>query len=447
MSRQTAPSAGKEPPGSKIGVREAAVRAEPNAALRWLRILGPGVIVGASDDDPSGIGTYAVAGATLGFSTLWTALLTLPMMVTVQFISAKIGLVSGQGLTDLLRRRYPRWLGIGVTCALVAANTINAGADIGAIAAAINLLVPRVPIAALVIPVGVTLLLLLVFASYRFIASTFKWLALALLAYVAAAFFAHPNWHAVLRGTFSPALHWNASYLTTLVAILGTTISPYMIVWQASQEVEEDIAFGRRRLAQRRGSTPAELRYAAADVGAGMVLSNIVMYFIILTTAATLYVSGHRHVETAADAAKALVPLAGHGAAALLAIGMIGAGALAVPILTGSAAYALAGTFGWKGSLGQRPGQAPYFYAAIAASVLVGMEINFVGIGAVAALFWTAVINGVLAPIMLAVLMLIANDRKVMGKDRNGVWLNVAGWATTGAMALAAAGLFAFWGK
>ena len=441
------PPPAKKPPDGPIGVREAGGRDEPNPALRWLRILGPGIIVGASDDDPSGIGTYAVAGASLGFSTLWTALITLPMMVAVQFIAAKIGIVSGLGLTSLLRRHYPRWLAVSLAFALVAANTVNAGADIGAIAAAINLLLPHVPIAALVIPVGVTLLLLLIVGSYRLIARTFKWLALALLAYVAAAFFAHPDWLAVLRGTFVPTIRFDASHLTTLVAILGTTISPYMIIWQARQEVEEDIAFGRRFLWQRRGTTPTELRYAAADVAVGMLLSNIVMYFIILTTAATLHASGNRHIETAADAAKALVPLAGRGAEALLAMGMIGAGALAVPILTGSAAYALAGAFNLKAGLAEQPSRAPQFYAAIAASTLVGMEINFVGIGAVAALFWSAVINGVLAPVLLAVMMLVANNHKIMGSDRNGPLLNLAGWATTGAMALAAAGLFVFWGK
>lgn len=425
-------------PGPGPGSREAASEGASNAFMRYLRILGPGLIVGASDDDPSGIATYAVAGAMYGFSTLWMAIVTFPMMASVQYIASKVGLVTGEGFAGVLRRHYPPWLVSVVAFSLFAANTINAGADIGAIAAAINLILPHVPAAALVIPVGAALLAVQTWGSYRMIASTFKWLTLVLLAYIAAGFLAHPHWPDVARGTFIPKIELNADYLTTLVAILGTTISPYMIFWQASQEVEEDIALGRTKLSQRRGSTKRELRFAAVDVGSGMLLSNIVMYFIILATAATLFVSGQRHVETATDVAKALVPFAGPAAEWLLAIGLIGAGALAVPVLTTSSAYALAGAFAWKQGLDEKLQRAPKFYGIIAISTVVGMEINFLGISPVAALFWTAVINGLLAPLVLVVLMLVATNRKIMGKFVNGFTVNVLGWGTTAAMALAA---------
>lgn len=432
---------------AELGAREAACGDSPNGIVRFFRILGPGVTAGASDDDPSGIGTYSVAGATLGFSTLWTALITLPMMATVQYIAARVGLVTGLGLGAILRRYYPPWLAIGVAVALLATNTINAGADIGAIGAAINLLLPHVPVTALVIPIGAILIVLQWWGSYRLIAMVFKWLALALFAYVGAAILSHPNWVEVLRDTFVPHVRLNAAYLTTLVAILGTTISPYMLYWQASQEVEEDIALGRRRLRQRRGTTPTEMRYAAIDIGVGMLFSNVVMYFIIVATGATLFAAGHHQIQSATDAAQALAPLAGRWSQWLLAFGLIGSGVLAVPILTTSSAYALAGALRWKEGLSLDPARAPHFYAVIAGATLVGMELNFAGLGMVAALYWSAVINGFLAPIVLLVVMLVANNRKIMGADVNGLLLNIGGWTTTIVMAAAAALLLLYWGK
>lgn len=428
------------------GARETAVEAAHSRFFRFLRILGPGITVGASDDDPSGIGTYAVAGAMFGFATLWTTLVTIPMMTATQYVSAKIGLATGEDLAVVLRKHYPRWLVYTVAGGLLVANTINAGADIGAMGASINLLAPKIPIAALVIPIGAVLLILQVWGSYRLIANIFKWLTLALFAYVAAAFFTHPNWGEALRDTFVPKVSFNAEFLATLVALLGTTISPYMLFWQARQEVEEEIAIGQTRLPQRRGATRREKRYCLIDIAVGMIFSNVVAFFIILTTGATLFVSGNRHVGTAAEAAQALVPMAGRGAEWLLAAGMIGAGALAVPILTASSAFALAGAFGWKFGLSERPGRAPQFYSIIAISTLVGMEINFLGIGPVDALFWSAVINGFLAPLVLTVLMIIGGNRKIMGDSVNGIAVGVIGWATTGVMALAAIALVVSWG-
>src|ERR1043166_676373 len=317
---------------------EAKMKRERNPIKRFFNVLGPGLITGASDDDPSGIGTYAVAGAAYGFATLWTALFTLPLMVSVQLTCARIGMVSGMGLAAVLRRHYARNLLYLTVFLLVIANTINAGADLGAIAAAINLLVP-VPIALLVLPIALLILALQIWGSYRLIATTFKWLVLALFAYVGSAFFARPDWLEVARNTFIPRLSLDAPFLATLVAIFGTTISPYLFFWQTDQEVEEEISFGRVTRTQRRGASDAEMKYARWDVYIGMFLSNLVMYFVILATAATLFKSGNTNIQSAADAAQALRPLA-HGAASLLlAIGLIGTGFLAVPILTGCSAY------------------------------------------------------------------------------------------------------------
>jgi NRAMP (natural resistance-associated macrophage protein)-like metal ion transporter len=424
---------------------EAELVREPNPVKRFLRMLGPGLITGASDDDPSGIGTYAMAGAALGYTCLWTALVTFPLMATVQFTCAKVGIVTGKGLAGVLRRHYSRWLLYPAVFTLLIANTINAGVDIGAIADGCRLLVP-IPFIVLVLIATVLMLALQIWGSYRLIVRVFKWLTLALFAYIGSAFFARPDWGEVLRGTFVPTVRLDATYLTMLVAILGTTISPYLFFWQASQEVEAERSMGSKRLLRRRGASDAELRYAAWDTGIGMFFSNVVMYFIILATAATLHEGGRTEVETAADAAKALRPLAGNGAVVLLALGLIGSGFLAVPVLTTSAAYAVCEAFHWKQGLDEKPHKAKRFYAVIAGSTLLGMLINFVGVNPVDALFWTAVLNGFLTPPLLVIIMLIANNRAVMGPQVNGLGLNVLGWTTTLAMFAAAAGLVWTWG-
>jgi len=427
------------------GSLEAAVERERNPVKRFFKILGPGLITGASDDDPSGIGTYAVAGAQLGFAALWTALFTFPMMAAIQFICAKIGMVTGMGLARVLRKHYSKALLYPVVAALVLANTINAGADIGAIAAAFNLLVP-LPVTVMIIPIALAILVLQVWCSYRLISSIFKWLTLALFAYVGSAFFAKPEWRAVLHGTFIPTLRFDSTFLSTLVAILGTTISPYLFFWQASQEVEEEISMGRRTLQARKGATEKELKYAGWDVNTGMFFSNVVMYFIILATAATLFKEHKTNIQSATDAAQALRPLAGNGAYFLLALGLIGAGFLAVPILTGSSAYALAEALGWKHGLNAKPRRAKLFYAAIIVPTLIGMLINFVRINPISALFWTAVINGFLAPPLLVIIMLIANNKQIMGDRVNRLGINVLGWITTAVMFAAAIALILTWG-
>lgn len=429
-----------EPAGGTATIEVAEAEHE-SPIKRFLKILGPGLITGASDDDPSGIGTYTTAGASLGFATLWTALFTFPLMAIVQYTCAKVGMVSGRGLAGVLKRHYSPWVVYPAVIGLLLANTINAGADIGAIAAAINLLVP-IPMLVFIIPIALVILALQVWGSYRLIAKVFRWLTLALFAYIGSVFFSHPDALAVLESTFIPTVRWDSTFVSTLVAILGTTISPYLFFWQSDQEVEEEISKGRIRLQQRKGATNKELIFAAWDVNIGMLLSNLVMYCIILATAATLFKAGKHDVQSATDAALALRPIAGNAASILLAVGLIGAGFLAVPVLTGSAAYALTEALGWKHGLDKKPRGAKQFYIIIAVATLAGMLINFIGINPIAALFWTAVINGVLAPPLLVLLMLVANNPKVMGERVNGRLLNLGGWITTLVMFAAALAFF-----
>ncbi len=428
------------------GPLEVRLEREKNPIKRLLIVLGPGLITGASDDDPSGIGTYTQAGAAFGFATLWTAPATLPMMAAVQLICAKIGMVSGMGLAGVLRKHYARWVVYGSMSLLVIANTINAGTDIGAIAAAVNLLVP-IPALVLVVPIAIGILTVQILGSYALISRIFKWLTLTLFAYIGAAFLARPHWREVLIGTVVPTLRVDHQYLMTLVAILGTTISPYLFFWQASQEVEEELNMGRLTLAEREGATDREIKIAEIDVNTGMLFASIVFYFVILASAATLHVAGKTDIQTATDAAEALKPLSGGAASILFALGLIGSGFLAVPVLTGSSAYAIGEAFGWNCGLDEKLRTAPRFYAVIIVSTLVGMLINFLRIQPVTALFWTAVINGVLAPPLLVMIMLVSNNKEVMGKRVNGRLTNFIGWTTAVLMSAAALGMFVTWGK
>jgi NRAMP (natural resistance-associated macrophage protein)-like metal ion transporter len=427
----------REPAGG-TGSLEAAIAAEPNPIRRFLKVLGPGFISGAADDDPSGIGTYATAGASLGYATLWTALLTFPLMAAVQLVCAKIGMVTGKGLAGVLRQHYPRRMLYAAVIALFVANTINVGADLAAIAAAINLLVPALPIAPLVLPIALGILALQIRGSYRLIARIFKWLTLALFAYIGSAFFARPDWGQVLGATFIPTIRVDQTFLLTLVAILGTTISPYLFFWQATQEVEEEMSMGRTQLWRRKGATDNELKYAALDVNVGMGFSILVMYFIMLATAATLHVAGKTDIKSATDAAEALRPLAGDLSSVLLAVGLIGSGVLAVPILSCSAAYALSEAFGWRYGLDRNPARAKQFYMVIVAGTLVGVGIDYLGINPIDALFFTAVINGFVAPPLLVMIMLVSNNKTIMGKRTNNRLTNVLGWGAAVVMFVAA---------
>jgi NRAMP (natural resistance-associated macrophage protein)-like metal ion transporter len=426
-------------PGRAADPKAAELRAEKNPLKRLGKVLGPGLITGASDDDPSGIGTYAQAGARYGYATLWTTLVMLPMMTAVQYMCAKIGLVTGHGLAGVLKEHYPRALYPAVI-ALVLANTLNAGADIGAIAAAINLIVP-IPALVFIVPVSLGIIALQVFGSYRLIEKVFKWLALALLAYIGAALFAKPDIVKVLAGSLIPTIHLDPAYIGILVALLGTTISPYLFFWQASQEVEEQISIGRRHLRHRQGASRFELKYALWDTIAGMVFSEVVAYFIILTTGATLFVAGKTDIGSATDAAQALRPLAGDASAVLLAVGLIGAGVLTVPVLTGAAAYGLSEAFGWRSGLEHKITRAPQFYVIIIAATLVGMVIAILEINPIAALVLSAVINGLIAAPLLVLVMLVSNNRAAMGERTNGRLLNIVGWTTTIVMGVAAVAL------
>jgi NRAMP (natural resistance-associated macrophage protein)-like metal ion transporter len=405
---------------------------------RFFRNLGPGLITGAADDDPSGISTYSVGGAAYGYTGLWTALFSFPLMAAVQLMCARLGMVTGRGLAAVIRTRYPPPV-LWFACALlIVANVFNIGADLGGMADATQM-VTGLP-AYVGTPFFAFLIIgLLLWTSYRIIARIFKWMTLALFAYVITAFLARPDWSQVLRSTFIPHLEWTRSYLSVLVGILGTTISPYLFFWQAAQEVEEDRERGKTTVAQRRGSTDEELVSATKDVVTGMLLSNLVMYFIILTTAATLNAHGMKNIETARQAAEALRPLAGKGAYWLFTFGLVGTGMLGVPVLAGSCAYAIAEAARWRAaSLNNKFHLARRFYGVIAVSVLVGLALNYAGFNAVKMLFWSAVLNGVLAPPLVILVVLLTSDKKVMGKRANAPGAQMLGWICAAVMSAAA---------
>jgi len=403
-------------------------------------LLGPGFITGAADDDPSGIGTYSVAGASLGLSILWTALITFPFMAAVQNICCRLGLVSGTGLAGILKEHYPRWVLYPAVGLVVVANAVNIGADLGAIADAAGIIIGTA-VPWLVVPIALALVALQVFARYRFIERVFKYLTIALLAYVIDAVVVHPPLGETLRATIVPTISTDQNYTATLVAILGTTISPYLFFWQTSQEVEEEREAGRKTREQRRGASRFELRIATIDVTVGMLVSNLVMYFIILATALTLHANGKIDISTGADAAQALGPLAGDLAGLIFAFGMIGTGLLAVPVLAGASAYAVSETFGWREGLDEDWRTARPFYSIVALATIVGLVIPFTGVKPIDALFFTSVLNGVAAPFLLVVIMLAARNTKVMGRQTIGPVLTALGWMTTVAMFAALVGL------
>jgi NRAMP (natural resistance-associated macrophage protein)-like metal ion transporter len=424
----------KHPPGKDRN-------GEENGLLeRACAVLGPGLITGAADDDPSGISTYSVAGAAYGYATLWIALLTFPLMVAIQLMCARLGMVTGRGLAAAVRIYYPRWVLWGACSILVVANVINIAADLGGMAEATQLITG---IRSLIwIPVYALFILgLLFWASYKLIAKLFKWLTLVLFAYVFASFYAHVDWKQALAVTLVPHLEWSRGFLAVLVAILGTTISPYLFFWQAAQEVEEEKAKD-RTLARHKSATAAELRTARADTITGMFFSNCIMYFIILTTAATLHAHGQTDITTARQAAEALRPLAGNGAYLLFTLGLIGTGMLGVPVLVGSCAYAVAEGAAWHGSMADKPKRARKFYAVMAFAMVLGPVLNYLGLNAVKMLFWSAVINGLLAPPLILLVILLTSSHKVMGKRVNPPLLGYLGWATFAVMTAAAVGMF-----
>jgi NRAMP (natural resistance-associated macrophage protein)-like metal ion transporter len=405
--------------------------------------LGPGLITGAADDDPSGIATYSQVGAQYGYGMLWTMLFSFPLMAAIQEVSARIGRVSGIGIAGNIRRHYPRPYLYGIVVLLLIANIFNIGADIGAMGAAVGLMIPGPPALFIVLAGGVSLLLqiLIPYSSY---VKYLKWLTVALFSYVVTAIILHePRWGAI-RATFLPDISLHGEYLTALIAILGTTISPYLFFWQASEEVEDVTLNAKERpIKNAPKQAPAQLRRIRFDTILGMAFSNIVAFFIILTAASTLHAHGIRDIQTADQAARALQPLAGRFAFSVFAMGIVGTGLLAVPVLAGSAAYAVSEVFGWKASLEERPRRAVGFYATISIATFMGLLLNFVHMNPMRALFLSAVLNGVVAGPVMAFMMLLARNPKVMGEFTLPATLRFLGWLATGVMVLVSIGMFA----
>ena len=413
---------------------------------KLLQVLGPGLITGASDDDPSGIATYSQAGAQFGYNMAWVMLFSWPLMCAIQEISARIGRVTGRGIAGNLKQHYPRAILMSMVGLLLVANTINLGADLGAMAAGLKLVIGG-PELLYVGAFGLVSILLEVFVRYSRYVSVLKWLTLALFAYVGVAFVVHIPWGSVAYRLVAPHIDWTPTYLTTLVAILGTTISPYLFFWQAEEEVEEvKERDGAKPLVRAPRQAPAELKRIRLDTYLGMGLSNLVALFIILTTAATLHAHGVTDIQTSAQAAQALRPIAGQATFVVFALGVVGTGLLAVPVLAGSAAYAVGEAFGWHVGLARKPGRAKEFYAMIAGATVVGAALNFTPIDPIKALFWSAVINGVVAVPVMTMMMLLASRKAVMGRFTLTGPLKVVGWVATLVMAAAAVGMFATMG-
>jgi NRAMP (natural resistance-associated macrophage protein)-like metal ion transporter len=409
-----------------------------------VRELGPGLITGAADDDPSGIATYSQAGAAFGYGLLWTALISLPLMSAIQLMCARIGIVARSGLAAVLREHYPRWT-LWLACLLlVVGNTINIAADLGGMAAAAKLLT-GIPAIWFVPAFTALILALLVFASYEKMTRVLKWLTLALFSYVFAAMLSGAEWLAVLRGTFLPHIGFSRNYLLTFVAIMGTTISPYLFFWQAAQNAEQDAHIMRRIVGRPRRAVQRELRAAARDVNVGMLFSNLIMYFIILTAGATLHPAGITNVQTAEQAATALQPLAGSAATLLFTLGLVGTGILGVPVLAGSAAYAIAEAAAWRAGMDEKVHNARQFYGVIAVAMGAGMLLNFFHANAIKLLIGSAVINGLLAPPLIAIVLVVCNNEKVMGTHKNGRTLNILGGLGVLMMTAAAVGLLLSW--
>lgn len=409
----------------------------------YWHILGPGLTTGASDDDPSGIATYSQTGAQYGFQLLWLSVITFPLMAVVQEMCARIGLVTGRGLAGNIRTHFSKKILYVCTLLLFAANAFNIGADLGAMAKGLQLLDHGLNFSLLVIGFALVSLLLQIYTPYANYARYLKWLAMILLAYVASAIMAHLNWGAVLHHTYTPTIHWNRDQLLLICAILGTTISPYLFFWQTSQEVDTEIIGGKTSIASRRGSNRHELRAMRIDVWSGMLLSNIVMFFIISACGAILFPRGITHIQSAAQAADALRPFAGNLTYFLFAIGIIGTGLLAIPVLAGASSYAVSESFRWQGGLYKNLRQAHSFYGVLIISVAVGLGINFIGLDPIKALIYSAVANGIVAPVVLALIVLISSNKKTMGEWVNKPWTTRLGWLVTALMSVA--GVAAIW--
>ena len=399
-----------------------------NPFKRIWRLLGPGLITGAADDDPSGIATYSQTGALFGYSQLWAVLFSYPFMTVVQEMCGRIGLVTGEGLAGVIRAHYGKKVLWSAVLLLVFANAVNIGADLGAMASSIQLLLP-LPFYFLLLSIAALMILLEILVPYPTYARILKYLALTLLAYIVSGFLVESDWPHVLNALVTPHIEFTKDYILNIAAFLGTTISPYLFFWQADEEVEEEIAA--HKIRDMGEGTPqvsaGDVRKMRIDTALGMFFSNVMTFFIIVTVAATLGAAGVHSVDTAAQAASALRPVAGDLAFLLVTLGIIGTGLLAVPVLAGSAGYAVAEAFGWKAGLGKRFGQAPGFYLVITIVTLSGLVVNLLPIGSMTLLYYAAMVNGVLAPPLMLLILLIANNRRIMGKRTNGLFGNLFG--------------------
>lgn len=404
---------------------------------KWFSYLGPGFITGASDDDPAGIGTYSQTGAQFGFSQGWTALFTFPLMSIVQEMCGRIGLVTGKGLASILKKYYPKYILYSAVYLLFIANTFNIGADLGAMAASTQL-VFNLPFWLLLFLFVAVSLVLQIFVPYKIYAKYLKYLALSLVAYIIVAFSIQIDWNLVIISTLLPTIQFSKEYLLNIVAIFGTTISPYLFFWQADEEVEEEVATD--KIARMGYGHPKvsikDIKKLRADTIAGMFFSNVIMFFIIITTGATLHNQGIFNISTAFEAASALKPIAGDFASALFALGIVGTGLLAIPVLAGSASYAVSESFGWREGLSLKLARARGFYGVIIFAVLIGTILNFTGINPISALYYSAVINGIIAPFLIFIILLIANNKGIMGGKVNGMTSNMLGFTTAVLMSL-----------
>ena len=401
----------------------------------FLKALGPGIITGASDDDPSGIGTYSSVGAMFGFAILWTAAWLLPIMLAVQEVCARIGVVTNRGLTNILRRHYSGKIVLTIVLLLIIANVVNIGADLGAMAASLRLLA-GVDFYFAAVSFALLIILIEIFFQYHVYVRVLKWLTLSVFAYIFAGFMAHPNWLEVVRSAFMPKIIWNENYIFALIAVFGTTITPYLFFWQTSEEVEENKLL---KLKWNKRAVHTRVHEMRTDVGAGMILANIVFFFIILTTAQVLFKNGVTNIGSAQQAALALRPFAGNLAYLLFALGIIGTGLLAVPVLAGSGAYALCEMLKWHEGLELKFTRAKGFYLIIALSIIVGLAMNFIGIEPIKALYYSAYLNGIIALPLLIAIMIVGNDKRIMGKETHPGWVKIFGWLAIGFMLVAVA--------
>lgn len=406
--------------------------------------LGPGLTTGASDDDPSGIATYSQTGAQFGYHYLWLSAWLYPIAAVIQEMCARIGLVTGRGLAGNIRIHFSKRILYGCALLLFVANAVNIGADLGAMAKATQLLNPHLRFAPLVIFFTLFSMLLQIFTPYARYAKYLKWLAMVLLSYILSALMAHLNWHTILQHSFVPSMHLTKESIIIICAILGTTISPYLFFWQTSQEVEEQILKGKTTLRLRRTKTESgEMRSMRVDVWSGMLLSEVVMFFIIAACGGILFTHGITNITTASQAAEALRPFAGNATYYLFAAGIIGTGLLAIPVLAGSSSYMMAESFRWKEGLYRKLSQASAFYGIIIISMLVGLAINFLDIDPMKALIYAAVVNGIVAPVVMFLILRLASNKKIMGKWANRPWSSAIGWLTTAAMAVSGVGAIA----